>query len=98
MLIELFGCTMLWRSSELVDGLSFVVLVCLYTPLQFLNFMNADVFVTVFRLMRLRDITALRVDAYFIHKTDCLPRASRHKTIVSCSRVIHHAMSHLPVQ
>jgi len=69
-LIELFGCTMLWRSSELVDCLSFVVLVCLYTPHQFLNFMNADVFVTVFRLVCLRDITALRVDAYFIHKTD----------------------------
>jgi hypothetical protein len=70
-LIELFGCTMRWCSSELVDCLSFIVFVCLYTPLHFLNFMTTtDVFVTVFHLIRLRDVTALRVDAYLIHKTD----------------------------
>lgn len=96
-LIELFGWTMLWWSSELVDCLSFVF-VCTYTPLQFLNFMNADVFVTVFHLMCLRDITALRADAYFIHRSDRLPRASRHRTMEVCSRVNHRAMSHLPVQ
>lgn len=61
---------MLWWSSELVDCLSFVVFVCLYTPLQFLNFMNADVFVTVFHHMCWRDITALRVPASSTKQTD----------------------------
>jgi hypothetical protein len=69
-LIELFGYTMLLWSAELADCLSFVVFVCPYTPPQFLNFTNADVFVTVFHLMCLRDITVLWVDAYFNHKTD----------------------------